>query len=160
MSPRQSGFTLVELVVVIIVVGILAMTVFPRMDLLRGYDEAGYRDKVRSTLAFARTSAVAQRRNVRVALVGNNLALSIDNDVPEGANAGAYPRPLNLPATDSRCSGSANMICAPSGVTLIGANALTFVPLGRLSGVANAAYTVTGQTAYTVTVEAETGYVR
>lgn len=153
----HSGFTLVELVVTMMIIGILAVVILPRFDLLRGYDEIGYRDKVKATLEYARKSAVAQRRNVRVALAGNNLTLTIDNDVPEGVAAGTYPRALALPTPDNACGGATNQICAPSGITLAGPATRTFTPLGIPS--AAGAYTVTGDSGHTITVEAETGYV-
>jgi MSHA pilin protein MshC len=153
----SSGFTLIELVVTIIIIGILAVVALPRFDLLKGYDEVGYRDKVKATLEYARKSAVAQRRNVRVSLAGNNLSLAIDNDVPEGAGAATYPRALTLPAPDRACGGATNQICPPDNVTLAGPATLAFSPLGRPS--AGATYTVTGDGANTITVEAETGYV-
>jgi len=155
--PRcQPGFTLIELITVMMIIGVLAVVVLPRFDLLRGFDEIGYRDKVKATLEFARKSAVAQRRNVRVTLAGNNLTLTIDDDIPEGGSAGTYPRQLALPAPDSSC-GATNQICAPSGVTLAGTAALSFTPLGVPSSAGS--YTVTGDAAQTITVEAETGYV-
>lgn len=157
--PRgQSGFTMIELIVMMIVIGIMAVVVLPRFDLLRGFDEVGYRDKVRATLEYARKSAVAQRRNVRVVLAGNSLTLSIDNDIPEGGSANTYPRALVLPARDGACGGATNQICAPSGVTLSSATAtLTFSALGKPSVAAT--YTVTGDGSHTINVEAETGYV-
>ena len=161
-QDSQSGFTMVELIVVMIVIGIMAVVVLPRFDLLKGFDEVGYRDKLRATLEYARKSAVAQRRNVRVVLAGNSLTLTIDNDVPEGAGAGAYPRALTLPAADRACGGSTNQICAPGGVTLAGPATLTFSALGVPS--AAGAYTVTGVApgfaTYPITVTAETGYVQ
>jgi len=152
----QPGFTLIELITVMLIIGIMAFIVVPRLDLLRGFDEIGYRDKVKATLEYARKSAVAQRRNVRVTLAGNNLTLTIDNDVPEGGAAGTYPRPLVLPAPDSSCAAT-NQICAPSGITLAGTATLSFTPLGVPSSAGS--YTVTGDAAQTITVEAETGYV-
>ena len=157
--PRRddAGFTLIELVTVMLIIGIMAFVVLPRFDLLRGYDEIGYRDKVKSTLEYARKSAVAQRRNVRVTLAANNLALTIDNDIPEGAGASSFPRNLALPAADGACGGATNQVCAPANVTLTGPAALSFTPLGVPS--AAAGYTVTGDSPYTISVEAETGYV-
>lgn len=155
--PRcQPGFTLIELITVMLIIGIMAFIVVPRLDLLRGFDEIGYRDKVKATLEYARKSAVAQRRNVRVSLAGNNLTLTVDNDVPEGGAANTYPRALALPVQDSACS-VANQICAPSGVTLTGTPTLNFTPLG-VPSVAGS-YIVTGESAQTITVEAESGYV-
>jgi MSHA pilin protein MshC len=151
---EQAGFTMIELIVVMMVIGILAVVVLPRFDLLKGFDEIGYRDKVKATLEYARKSAVGQRRNVRVSLAGNSLTLSIDNVVPESASAGTYPRALALPALDGACGGATNQICAPTGITLTGPATLTFSALGRPS--AAGTYTVTGAT---ITVEAETGYV-
>lgn len=155
--PRRTiaGFTLIELVTVMLIIGIMAIVVLPRFDLLRGFDEIGYRDKVRATLEYARKSAVAQRRNVRVVLAGNNLTLTIDNDVPEGAGANNFPRALALPTADRACGGATNQVCAPAGVTLAGTATLTFTPLGRPSTAG--AYTVTG--GGNITVAAETGYV-
>ncbi|OHC61434.1 MAG: hypothetical protein A3H93_07800 [Rhodocyclales bacterium RIFCSPLOWO2_02_FULL_63_24] len=163
---RAAGFTLIELIVVMIIIGIMAFAVLPRLDLLRGFDEIGYRDKVKSTLEYARKSAVAQRRNVCVRTVGNSLLLTIENDVPE-SSAGtctavaSFPRNLALPTADRACGGATNQVCAPANVTLTqdgnSTGNLTFTPLGVPS--AAATYTVTGDAAHSFTVEAETGYV-
>lgn len=159
LPSRPFGFTLVELITVMLIVGILAVVVLPRMDLLRGFDDIGYRDKVKATLEYARKSAVAQRRNVRVALAGNNLTLTIDDDVPEGGGAGTYPRNLVLPARDGACGGATNQICAPAGVALTGTATLVFSPLG-VPTPAGAAYTVSGEATHNITVAAETGHVQ
>jgi MSHA pilin protein MshC len=157
-APRGArGFTLIELVMVIIILGILAVFVLPRLQLTQGFDQVGFHDAVRATLEYARKSAVAERRNVRVALAGNNLTLTIANDIPEGANANNFARALALPTPDPRCGGPVNQLCAPPGIALGGGPAtLDFSPLGRAS--ANAIYTVTGQD--NITVVAETGHVR
>lgn len=153
----QAGFTLVELIMVMVLMGILATVALPRFN-FSGFDEVGFRDKLRATLEFARKSAVAQRRTTCVTLAGNSLALTIDNVTPETAGVGACPRQLTLPASDAACGGPTNAVCAPSGVALAGPAALRFTPLGQPS--AAAAYTVTGGTVtYTINVTAETGYV-
>ena len=150
------GFTLIELVMVILILGILAVFVLPRIDLTRGFDEVGFHDAARATLEYARKSAIAERRNVRVTLAGNNLTLTIDNVGPEAAGASTFPRPLALPTPDRRCGGAVHQLCAPAGIALGGPATLDFSPLGRPS--AAATYTVTGQP--DILVEAETGHVR
>lgn len=155
-----SGFTMIELIAIILLVGILAAVALPRFTLLQGFDEIGYRDKVKATLEYARKAAVAQRRYSCVDLVGNDLLVTIDLNVPESYSPGTCPaNALSLPAIDPGCSPAvANKICAPSGVTLASAtDPLTFSPLGKPSSAAT--YTVTGGSAHTITVEAETGYV-
>ena len=51
---RARGFTLIELIMVLLLLGILAVFALPRIDLTRGFDEVGYRDAVRATLEYAR----------------------------------------------------------------------------------------------------------
>ncbi len=152
---------------VMVLMGILATVALPRFN-FSGFDEVGFRDKVRATLEFARKSAVAQRRIVCVALAGNNLTLTIDNVTPETLGAGACPRQLTLPAADAACGGPTNAVCAPNGVTLTSPPSpalLTFDALGRPNALgqpsAGAVYNVAGGTVnQAITVEAETGYVR
>lgn len=155
----HSGFTLVELVVTMIIIGILAVVALPRFDLLRGYDEIGYRDKVKATLEYARKSAVAQRRYACAVIDASyDLTLTIETLTPENT-AGTCPRTLALPAPDSSCGGGVtNKVCHPSAVTSMTTGTLRFDPLGRpVSGAAT--YTINGDPTLTITVEAETGYV-
>lgn len=159
----QTGFTMIELIVVMVIIGILAVVVLPRFNLLRGFDEIGYRDQVKATLEYARKSAVAQRRFTCVNRAGNNLAVSIDRDIPENRSAAACPREqnLNLPGSSS------NSITPRGTTTLLGTSAasVVFDALGRPWTAASttassaAAFTVHGDADYGITVEAETGYV-
>lgn len=148
---RTRGFTLVELVMTLMIIGILAVVALPRMDLLRGWDEIGYRDRVRATLEYARKAAVAQRRMVRVTIAGSGLTVEAQRQTPEGEGAAAWA-PLNLPG------GNAHAFAAPNGVSLTPADAVvTFSALGRPD--AGRVFTVSGGVG-TITVETETGHVR
>lgn len=164
-----SGFTIVELIVTMVIIGILAVVVLPRFDVLGGFDEIGYRDKVKATLEYARKSAVAQRRYVCVNRNGNGLILTRDLRDPDALtfstvtaltcpNSGANE--LSLPTADTKycpAGTSANQICAPDSISLTAAPALLkFSPLGQPD--ATATYTVSGGGG-NIVVEAETGYV-
>jgi MSHA pilin protein MshC len=153
---RLSGFSMIELITVMIVIGILGVTVLPRFAQVLVFYEAGYRDKVKATLEYARKSAVAQRRYSCVSRVGNDLSVTIDQGIPEAYVGGCPAMALALPADDSDCNPpAANRICARPGVALAGPAAIVFSPLGAPS--AAGIYTVTGGA--TITVEAETGHV-
>lgn len=151
---------MIELISVMLIVGILAVVALPRFSLLDGFNEIGYRDKVKATLEYARKSAVAQRRNVCVALVTNGLTLTRDVRDPDtnAVDCTQVPTPninrLQLPAPDTAAG---NEIRPRGNVTLTGTAMLIFSPLGRPS--ATATYTVSGGGG-AITVEAETGYVR
>lgn len=149
--PRgQSGFTMIELIVMMIVIGIMAVVVLPRLDLLRGFDEIGYRDKVRATLEYARKSAVAMRRQVRVSVNDSGLTVEFQKQTPELEGTAAWSA-LNLPSSAS------NTFAAPNGTSLAPASAtIVFDALGRPD--AAKSFTVSGG-AGTISVEAETGYV-
>lgn len=156
----QRGFTLVELIVIMIVIGILAAVAVPRFSLLSGYDEIGYRDQVKATLEFARKAAVAQRRYVcveRPVLSPNSLSVTIDTDIPENrtGSLGTCTRqqPLVLPG------GSSNQINPRGSITLLPSStqSLIFDALGRAS--VTATFKVQGDAEHDIFVVQETGYV-
>ncbi len=150
LAPR--GFTLIELTVVLLLIGILAVAVAPRFANRAAFDERGFVDQVRAAVQFARKSAVAQRRNVCVAVAGSGL--SITRAQAAGASA-ACTVALVDPAT-----GSAFAAIPPAGVSLSPAVNMVFDALGRLASPdATTAITVSGLDVSVVTVERETGHV-
>jgi len=145
MSARNRGFTLVEIVVMIVVATIIAAFAFPSFN-LKEIDSVYFHEQVRSAVRYAQRTAVAQRRCVFVSVT---------------------PTQLELRYGDASCAITANhvrdlsrnqnfVLTAPSGVALSAApNPFRFNGLGQPSGAA--AVTVGAKT---VAINAESGYVQ
>jgi len=130
----QEGFTLVELITVIVIVGILAVAVLPRFFTVSDFEDRGSADQVKSLLRFAQKTAIAQHRNISVAISG-------------GA---ASPN-----CTTTLASASPELTCQVKSAVTAGAETHTFNALGQhtLGAVVIAVAGVN------ITIEAETGYV-
>ena len=172
MRRRSAGFTLVELVVVIILVGILAVAAIPRF-FDRGFEERGFHDGVKAAIQQARKVAVASRRYVCVSNTNGvgaaaSVAVTMDTRIPEGNEGnnvvcavGGSTVAIALPATRQGCA--ANAVCAPNGVAL-GGNGVVFDPLGRpvsnAKAVLAAAVTITVTNEPAIVIQPETGAVQ
>ena len=128
---NQRGFTLTELIMVIVIVGILSVAALPRFFEVSVFEERGSADQVKSALRFAQKTAIAQHRNVSVVISGGVASSNCTTTLSGG-----------------------NLTCAVKSAA--DSKTVSFDALGR--PVPNAADSVTvGGT--TITIEAETGYV-
>lgn len=102
------GFTLVELTVILILVGILAVVAVPRFFDRGVFEARGFYDEALSILRYAHKTAVAQRRAVWFQLDAANdrIALCYANSFPCSTPTDQVPDPYgNKPYTVTAASG-------------------------------------------------------
>lgn len=151
---REYGFTLVELVAVMVITGIIASIAAPRFIGVDAFDARGSYGTLVSALRYAQKTAIAQRTTVyaNVNTITRIVCLGYTVDcataVIDPATQAAYSKTLS------------NNVTITASTSPIG-----FDGLGR--PVPNAVATFTIQNAVvpsestrTITIEAETGYVR
>lgn len=158
--PRRSdGFTLVELIVVMVLLGILAVTVLPRLSSTAAFDEAGFHSEVVAALRYAQKSAVSHRRLVCAALTTTTVTLQIAATNPAAACGTALLRAPN--GADAFASTTSTSLALTAGALPA---TLFFQPDGRVTtdaaatGLWSAGIAIGGMP--TITVSGATGYVK
>jgi MSHA pilin protein MshC len=151
---NQRGFTLVELITVMVIIGILSVAAIPRFFDRTAYDTRAFYDRTISTLRYAQKLAIAQRRFVCVGITGSVITLTYDATPPGPAHTAATcpGSALTNPATGA----TPYTLAATGGVTVTSPVAIfSFDALGSTA----ARQTITVSNYGAVIVEAGTGYV-
>jgi MSHA pilin protein MshC len=141
---QQRGFTLIELIMVVVMLGVLAVYATPRMLNMGDFNARGFHDETMSLLRFAQKTAIAQRRTVCVALNNTGVTLTMDTNatLPDGTCDAALAPP-NTPRGGTGLSGSVA--------------GFQYSALGSTNQTANVAIAISNSTS--ITVDAATGYV-
>jgi len=147
---KMRGFTLVELILVIVILGILSAVVGPRFFARQTFDERLFFEESLAAVRYAQKLALASGCQVQVGLGAAGYSLRRD------ANCGAG----NPPSYTAQVLGADGQTYidapTPNGVAVTSNNfPVVFDSLGRPASAANA--TIGG---FTLTVNAETGLVQ
>ena len=152
-NMKHLGFTMVELVVVLIITGVLAAVAVPRFFVTQQYRDRGFYDQALAITRYAQKSAIALRRNLCVNIVSSTLSINLTYASAAGSSSACD---TNLP---SPVGGTAPFtVTAQTGVTLSSSSTpIIFTALGSVSS-AGATNTIT-VSSRTITVVTNTGYV-
>lgn len=152
MRLRIDGFTLVEMISVLMVVGVLAVVALPRLSNIGAFTDVEYRDEIAAALRYAQKMAVAQRRLVCVTAAGNQINLAIASANPAVACTFPMPGPIGRdPAVVPPASGVVLAVTTspfyfqPSGVATSDSLGATIVDV-TLTPTSQPAITVYGAT--------------
>jgi MSHA pilin protein MshC len=152
---RMRGFTMVEMVVVIVVVGVLAAYVGPQLTSALSLRDEGWRDEVLSSMRYAHKSALAHRRLVCATVGSASVSLKI-----------ATVNPASSCGSTALVGPDGNTVFASSGASpgtaVSPASTLYFQPDGRVTydgqGDDPRTFTITMSGASSITINGETGY--
>jgi MSHA pilin protein MshC len=156
-AMAQRGFTLIELIMVMVMLGVLAAVAAPKIFDVSAFNARGFHDQTMAYLRFAQKTAVAQRRTVCVSFSSSSLTLAI------AAATGSYDC-TNAATLTGPQGESPVLLSAKSGVSYgtvpgaafsfdslgqpIGSTGLAVSPVFKVNGVSDS-----------IKVESTTGYV-
>ena len=165
MSPasRAPGFTMVELIVIMVIIGIVAVVLVPLSNPV-GMRAAAFNDEVRSALRLAQKSATSHRRLVCAQLNNDNVTLRIATTNPAIVCCEPYNTSGDTTPAARSQDASVTLVVNITLPLTTTPPTLFFQPSGTITRdgagatpVTNLTITVTGQTP--ITIEGATGYV-
>lgn len=152
------GFTMVELITVMVLIGVLAAVAIPKLMGDNTTEAAVYGDRVATTLRLAQKAAVAKRRTVCLDTAAGSLRVRTLRGPGSGANACSEP----LVGVEDGLFANTNAGIAMSGMPA----ALRFQPDGTITDANNVqvgeiriGITASGQSQRTIRIHGGTGYV-
>lgn len=153
MPAPARGFTMPELIAVILIISVLAVVALPRLDAALLLRTDTTRDQVVSALRLAQHTAVSHRRLVCAQIASQSVTLQIAPAQPATSCSATLAGPV----------GAAQVVSQGTTSTLSPAGTLYFQPSGRITsdgaGVTAGQWQVAISGGTAITVTGETGHV-
>ncbi len=141
-----SGFTMIELVVIIVLIGVLSAFIVPRLSTKTAFEERAFKDELLNVARFAQQQAMMRGRNYTVRFHLNDTTKNYGIDSRQGSGTYAW-----LTHADT----SAFPIAFPSGITTSPASVIiNFDALGNVADGIAQAITITGVASNTICIDA------
>jgi MSHA pilin protein MshC len=163
---RAHGYTIAELIAVVVITGVLAAVAAPRFLGRQSFDGRAFHDQCLAVVRHAQKVAIAQRRTVYVSVTSARIGACYDagcaSHVPPPVS---YLQPTTPWGSDNpaalNCGNDPRWLCAgsPGAVSISPAITFSFDGLGRPSLAATQTLSVSGDVTRPVIIERETGYV-
>ena len=154
-KSSERGFTLLELVTVLLLVGILSVVAIPKLQGAVSFRDDGWHDQLVAALRYAHATAISHRRLVCANVGAAGVALTIASTNPATVCSVVLPGlDGGLLAADSKGGAAASV--GPAGIVF-------FQPSGRITvdgaGIGSATRTITIPSQPDIVLIGETGHV-
>jgi len=148
---NSSGFTFIELIVIIVLIGILSATILPRLSTRSSFDDRVFKDELINIARFAQQLAM-MRGN------GYTVQLQIDNSnnrygIETRLGAGSYSWFIHPDGTSFPIGYPNGISTSPASVTI------TYDSLGNVVGSTTQTVTITGAASDNICLESS-GFAR
>ncbi|MFZ6813677.1 pilus assembly FimT family protein [Undibacterium sp. Rencai35W] len=154
-SLRATGFTLIEMIMVLVLIGILSVAIIPRFSDKKAFDARGFFDQSQSMVRYAQKVAIAQRKNVFVRIDSTAGPICVLYVSTVTCSSATLANAVLNPADQKIFSR-----IPPSAISFTGAALFSFDALGKPSFSSALTLGVTGDgSTRTMTIESDTGYV-
>ena len=152
----QHGFTVIELVAVIVLMAVLAVSVLPKLDVMNAMRGAAWRDQVLMALRHAQATATSHRRLVCVTVATGAVTLTIASANPATGCGASLPGPDGN-ADWARDAKAPATTVSPSGVLYVQPTGRVTLAGNASSAAADRSIAIDGETS--ITLVGETGHV-